>query len=80
MNAINDIAGHHLEPCGSCSTPTWRYRGSVHDYRCTRCVESAIGLDRPPTDRARRAAHFATTPSADPDPTPITKTEQEIHR
>lgn len=44
--------------CWDCGGPCLSYKGSVHGWRCSRCVEHAVGLDRPPTKAERRAVYF----------------------
>ncbi|MGV9481157.1 hypothetical protein [Gordonia polyisoprenivorans] len=47
-----------LHICWSCGAPTIWWRGTVHGYRCTPCMNRAIGLDRPPSRAERRSAYF----------------------
>ncbi|GAC68868.1 hypothetical protein GS4_19_00580 [Gordonia soli NBRC 108243] len=59
MNTAPTTAtGQRLEPCWGCGTPTWRWRGSVHGYKCDSCIARAVGLDRPPSGRELRASRF----------------------
>ena len=34
--------------CPDCGGPSFNYKGDVHAWRCTSCVDTDIGLDRSP--------------------------------
>jgi hypothetical protein len=34
--------------CPDCGGPSLLYRGSIHRWRCTACLNAVLGLDRPP--------------------------------